>query len=124
VKGAVIRINNLFVEQVDVDTIRFLVIDDYKGRVLSATVMSDDIEELMRIVGSSLLAYYEVEVKRLNECLKEHRKSLEEEKKLKHPNVEYIKRVEEDIARFEKELNVAERKQEALKKLLELLLFL
>ena len=119
-----IRINNLFVEQVDIDTVRFLIVDDYRGRALTATVMSDDIEELMRIVGTTALNYYENEMKRLNECLKEHKRSLDEEKKLKHPNVEYIKKIEDDIAHFEKELDKFERKQEALKKLLELLAFL
>jgi len=74
-KGVVIRINNLYVEQIDFDTLRFLVVDDYRGRALASTVMSDDIEELMRIVGTTLLNYYEAEIKRLNECLKEHRKS-------------------------------------------------
>jgi DNA-binding transcriptional ArsR family regulator len=123
-KGVIIRLNNLFVEQVDIDTLRFIIVDDYKGRALSTTVIGDDIEELMRVVGVTLESYYENEIKRLNECLKEQRKSLEEEKKLKHPNVQYIKNVEETIANIEKELNDFERKQEALKRLLELLAFL
>lgn len=123
-KSVVIRINNLFVEQVDIDTIRFIVIDDYKGRALSATVIGDDIEELTRVVGTVLVGYYEHEIKRLNDCLKEQRKSLEEEKKLKHPNIQFIKNVEEAIARLEKDLGSFERKQEALKKLLEALIFL
>jgi predicted ribosome quality control (RQC) complex YloA/Tae2 family protein len=123
-KGVAFRINNLFVEQVDADTVRFLIVDDYRGRALIATTMGDDLEELVRVIGTSLLSYYESEIKRLNDCLKEHRKSLEEEKKLKHPNMQFIKNIEEDIARFEKELDKFERKQEALKKLLELLAFL
>jgi len=51
-------------------------------------------------------------------------RALEEEKKLRHPNVQYIKNLEESIAHVEKELNKIERKQEALKRLLELLAFL
>ena len=123
-KGVVIRLNNLFAEQVDIDTVRFLVVDDYKGRALGATIIGDDIEELMRVVGVTLQNYYENEIKRLNECLKEQRKSLEEEKKLKHPNIQFIKTTEESIARIEKELENFEKKQEALKRLLELLAFL
>jgi len=123
-KGVVIRLNNLFAEQVDIDTVRFLVVDDYKGRALGATIIGDDIEELMRVVGVTLQNYYENEIKRLNECLKEQRKSLEEEKKLKHPNMQFIKTTEESIARIEKELENFEKKQEALKRLLELLAFL
>jgi predicted ribosome quality control (RQC) complex YloA/Tae2 family protein len=123
-KSVAIRINNLYVEQLDVDTIRFIVIDDYRGRALGATVFSDDIEELQRVVGTSLLGYYESEIKRLNDCLKEQRKILEEEKKLKHPNIQYIKNVEETIAHLEKSLENFERKKEALKKLLEALTFL
>jgi predicted RNase H-like nuclease (RuvC/YqgF family) len=123
-KGVAIRINNLFVEQVDIDTVRFLIVDEYKGRAMTATIISDDIEELMRAVGTALLGYYENEIKRLNECLKEQRKSLEEEKSLRHPNVQFIKSVEETIARLEKSLENFERKREALKKLLEALTFL
>jgi hypothetical protein len=123
-KGVAIRINNLFIEQVDIDTVRFLVVDDYKGRALGATVIGDDIEELVRTVGTILVGYYEHEIRRLNDCLKEQRKSLEEEKKLKHPNIQFIKNVEETITRLEKDLGSFERKQEALKKLLEALIFI
>jgi septal ring factor EnvC (AmiA/AmiB activator) len=123
-RGMVIRINNLFVEQVDIDTIRFLIVDDYRGRALTATVIGVDIEGLVIKLGASLKDYYENEIKRLNESLKEQRKSLEEAKKLKRPNEQYIKNVEETIARLEKSLESFERKREALKKLLEALMFL
>jgi len=123
-KGVAIRVNNLYVEQIDVDSLRFLVIDEYRGRALTAMVISDDIEELQRVIGTSLLNYYESEFKRLNEALKKQRKNLEEEKKLRHPNAQFIKDLEESIASLEKRLNVLERKKEALVKLLELLAFL
>ena len=123
-KGVAIRINNLYVEQVDVDTLRFLIIDENRGRALTAMVISDDIEELQRVIGTSLLNYYESEFKRLNEALEKQRKDLEEEKKLRHPDARFIKDLEESIASLEKRLNVLERKKEALVKLLELLAFL
>jgi len=109
---------------VDVDTLRFLIIDEYRGRALTAMVISDDIEELQRVIGTSLLNYYESEFKRLNEALEKQRKDLEEEKKLRHPDARFIKDLEESIASLEKRLNVLERKKEALVKLLELLAFL
>jgi len=120
-KGVITRINNLYVEQIDVDSLRFLVIDDCRGRALIATVMGYDMEELARIILTTLLNCYEAEINRLNECIKEHRKSLEDEKKLKHPNLQFIRNVEEALANFEKALDKYERKKETVKKLLELL---
>jgi len=124
VKGVAIRIENLFIEQVKIDTLRFLIVDDYGGRALSATLMGNDIEEVTKTIGCTLMSYYEMEIKKLNDCLKENRKRLEEEKKLKHPDPGYIRSIEENIARLERDLEKFERKREALKKLLELLAFL
>jgi len=118
-RNILVRVGGLLIEQVD-DTLEFTIID--RGRALSATIVcTDDLEELMRIVASTLTIHYEKTQKQLEGCIKEHEKSLEEEKKLRHPNVEFMNRVKENIEKFSKEFSAVQRKTEVIKRLLEVL---
>jgi galactokinase/mevalonate kinase-like predicted kinase len=119
----VVRINDLLIQQPEREILWLTIIDEYRGRLVKTHLIGRDMEELLKVVANALLMYYEGEVRRINNCLKEQRKWIEEEKKLKSPNMDYIKRIEEDIALNEKELNRIEVTSEIIKRLLETLIF-
>jgi len=117
------RVGALLIEQWDSDKVEITIIDEYKGRILKTSLWGKDVEGLCAILGKALIAYYESEIKRVESCLKEARKCYEEETKEKRPSQEILNRYLQSIKANEESLNKLEKKKEAMKKLLEVLLF-